>query len=151
MNKAYRQNCPVAKTLDILGDRWTLLIIRDLLRGRTRFKDLELSLPGIPTNILADRLKLLEANNIVDRTYYSEHPPRAEYHLTPQGEELNAVIAAVAMWGTRNLTHEHSFEVVHAGCGAPVAQQWVCPSCGKEVPSSRVRTAIIEIIQPLTV
>ncbi|MBI4498728.1 MAG: winged helix-turn-helix transcriptional regulator [Chloroflexi bacterium] len=143
MYKIYRQNCPVAKTLDILGDRWTLLIVRDLLKGKARFKDLEASLPGIPTNILADRLKLLEANQIVVRTYYCAHPPRAEYHLTPRGQELSAVIAALALWGARHLSDEQRFELVHTGCGAPVDQQWVCPACGKEIPPLRVHTATI--------
>ena len=148
MNKAYGQNCPVAKSLDILGDRWTLLVVRDLLRGKTRFKDLESSLPGIPTNILADRLKLLEAHHIVHRLYYSEHPPRAEYHLTPEGEELGSVIAAVALWGSRNLSEpqDRRFELVHAGCGTPVTQHWVCPSCGKEVPSTGVHTEPVQAL-----
>jgi DNA-binding HxlR family transcriptional regulator len=138
LNKAYGQHCPVAKTLDVLGDRWTLLIVRDLLRGKTRFKDLELSLRGIPTNILADRLKLLESHEVVQREYYSEHPPRAEYRLTRQGEELASVIAAIAAWGARNLTAEPAFALVHTGCGSHVQQQWICAHCGRDVTSRRV-------------
>lgn len=138
MNKAYGQHCPVAKTLDILGDRWTLLIVRDLLKGKTRFKDLEQSLRGIPTNILADRLKLLETNEVVQREYYSEHPPRAEYRLTHRGDELASVIAAIASWGARNLGDGPAFDVIHSGCGAHVSQQWVCEQCGRDVTARRV-------------
>lgn len=112
----------MAKTLDILGDRWTLLIVRDLLKGKTRFKDLETSLPGIPTNILADRLKLLEANDIVVRSYYSEHPPRAEYHITACGQELSSVISAVSHWGSRHLNADHASRVVHSGCDSKKAE-----------------------------
>ncbi|MCX6024192.1 MAG: helix-turn-helix domain-containing protein [Chloroflexi bacterium] len=139
MNKAYGQNCPVAKSLDVLGDRWTLLIVRDLLKGKTRFKDLESSLRGIPTNILADRLKLLETSRVVERVYYSEHPPRAEYRLTARGEELGSVITAIAMWGARNLCDETPFSVVHTGCGHKVEQEWVCEKCGRDVNCRRVQ------------
>lgn len=99
MSKSYGQQCPVAKTLDLLGDRWTLLIVRDLLRGKTRFSELFESLTGIPSNLLADRLKCLEAAGIVERSYYSECPPRAEYRLTKKGQDLQKVIAAIAEWG----------------------------------------------------
>ncbi|MEE8338375.1 MAG: helix-turn-helix domain-containing protein [Dehalococcoidia bacterium] len=75
-------NIPVARSLDIVGDRWTLLLVRDLLLGTNRFGDLLQSLDGISPNLLSTRLKALEAEGIVDRSYYSEHPPRAEYRLT---------------------------------------------------------------------
>ena len=79
MPRLYGQTCPVARSLDLLGDRWTLLVIRDLLRGRRRFQELIDSLPGIAPNVLSDRLKLLEESEIVTRRFYSKHPPRAEY------------------------------------------------------------------------
>src|SRR5919206_136854 len=88
MPRLYGQACPVARSLDLLGERWTLLIVRDLLRGRRRFQDLIESLPGIAPNVLSDRLKLLEECGIVSRRFYSEHPPRAEYVLTDKGGEL---------------------------------------------------------------
>lgn len=101
--KSYGLECPVAKTLDLLGDRWTLLVVRDLLRGKTRFKEFAESLEGIPLNLLADRLRYLEANEIVERAYYCAHPPRAEYRLTEKGLALGPVLRSMTDWGRRFL------------------------------------------------
>ena len=98
-----RSNCPVACTLDLLGDRWTLLIVRDLLRGKARFGDFLSSAEAIPTNILTDRLKRLEEAGLLTPVPYSEHPPRFEYRLTEKGRELGAVVRAVRDWGLENL------------------------------------------------
>src|SRR5215470_14774156 len=86
--KRYGQACPVARSLEIVGDRWTLLLVRDLLGGTRRFQDLSSSQPGIAPNILSDRLKLMERHGLVERELYSEHPPRAQYTLTPRGQDL---------------------------------------------------------------
>jgi DNA-binding HxlR family transcriptional regulator len=94
-----RSTCPVACTLDLLGDRWTLLVIRDLLRGKTRFGEFLASPERIPTNILAERLKRLEAAGLIDATAYSQRPPRYAYHLTERGRSLEPVMNAVAAWG----------------------------------------------------
>jgi DNA-binding HxlR family transcriptional regulator len=94
-----RSSCPVAATLDVVGDRWTLLVIRDLLRGKKRFGELAASSERIPTNILAERLKRLERAGLVQAVPYSEHPPRHEYTLTPAGRELDPVLSAIATWG----------------------------------------------------
>src|SRR5437762_13433383 len=87
-----RSECPVAGALDLLGDRWTLLVVRDLLFGKTRYGDFLASSEGIPTNILAERLKRLQEAGVVEAVPYSHHPPRFEYHLTPRGRELAAVV-----------------------------------------------------------
>ena len=95
-----QEGCPVAATLDVIGDRWTLLIIRDLTLGRSgKFKNLMASLQGISPNLLAQRLKLLEREGIVERHFYSDHPPRAEYRFTKKGAELGSVVRAIAEWG----------------------------------------------------
>jgi DNA-binding HxlR family transcriptional regulator len=94
-----RSGCPVACALDVVGDRWTLLIVRDLLRGKTRYGDFAASSEHIPTNILADRLKRLERQGLITSSLYNEHPPRREYHLTVAGWELRRVIEAMARWG----------------------------------------------------
>ena len=96
---APRSPCPVACSLDILGDRWTLLVIRDLFAGKSRFGELLLSPEHIPTNILAERLKRLERAGVVSSTAYSQHPPRFDYHLTQRGRELAPVVDAIAVWG----------------------------------------------------
>lgn len=97
-----RSLCPVASSLDLVGDRWTLLVIRDLLFGNTRFGEFLLSDEHIPTNVLADRLKRLEREGLVARVPYSSHPLRVEYHLTDDGRTLGRVVDALADWGTRH-------------------------------------------------
>ena len=99
---ATQDNCPVARTLDVLGDRWTILVLRDLLRGISRFNELEQSLRGISPNLLAARLKRLQAAGMIERSFYSDHPPRAEYHLTEKGTEFGAVVRALYDWGTKH-------------------------------------------------
>ena len=96
---AQRSSCPVACSLDLLGDRWTLLVVRDLLRGKTRYGDFLASGEGIPTNILADRLKRLEEAGVVASAPYSRHSRRKDYHLTEAGEALRPVVAALREWG----------------------------------------------------
>jgi DNA-binding HxlR family transcriptional regulator len=100
--KSRRSNCPVGCTLDILGDRWTLLVIRDLLAGKKRYGEFAASPERIPTNILADRLKRLEREGLISSARYSEHPPRLEYSLTEEGNALRPAIDAIAEWGLRH-------------------------------------------------
>jgi DNA-binding HxlR family transcriptional regulator len=98
-----RKKCPVARTLDVIGDRWTILILRDLLLdGPRKFLDFEASLEGIGPNTLSSRLKTLEEADIVERRLYEHHPPRAEYVLTPKGRELGPVLRALREWGTKH-------------------------------------------------
>jgi len=131
MSRSYGQLCPVARALDLLGDRWTLLIVRDLLLGRARgrFQDLLETLPGIAPNILSDRLKLLEEHHVVSRRFYSDHPPRAAYALTEQGRALGVVIGALATWGARYAGSP--LAPVHAICGHPVEVVYRCPDCAE--------------------
>jgi DNA-binding HxlR family transcriptional regulator len=97
-----RSTCPVACTLDIVGDRWTLLVIRDLLSGKSRFGDLLASPEHIPTNILADRLKRLEREHLVDTVPYSQRPRRVDYYLSREGRALGRTLATLADWGERH-------------------------------------------------
>jgi DNA-binding HxlR family transcriptional regulator len=99
MTKERRSQCPVACSLDVIGDRWTLLVIRDLFAGKHRYGEFLSSPEGIPTNILAERLKRLESAGLVASVPYSEHPPRFEYQLTERGRELRHVLDALATWG----------------------------------------------------
>ena len=98
-----RSACPVANTLDIVGDRWTLLVIRDLARGKRRFVEFSASPERIPTNLLSDRLKRLEQEGIVTSHLYSQHPPRSEYTLTPKGEDLAPVMRSIVDWGLKHI------------------------------------------------
>ncbi|HUF53598.1 MAG TPA: helix-turn-helix domain-containing protein [Dehalococcoidia bacterium] len=105
-NSYDQEHCPVARTLDIVGDRWTLLVIRDISLGRRRFKEIQDSLAGISPNLLADRLKRLEERRMVERSFYSQHPPRAEYLLTKKGRDFGLVLEALYKWGTRHEPRE---------------------------------------------
>jgi DNA-binding HxlR family transcriptional regulator len=98
-----RSSCPAACALDLVGDKWTLLVVRDLIRGRRTYGELADSPEGIPTNILADRLRRLEESGLIEAVPYQERPVRYAYALTARGGELNDVLAAVARWGHRNL------------------------------------------------
>ena len=141
MAKRYGQACPVAKSLDLVGERWTLLLIRDLLDGPRRFQDFHASLPGIAPTLLSERLKVMEEHGMVARRFYSEHPPRAEYVLTDKGRELGFVIGALAAWGSRHVHREAA--VVSGDCGHEVELRYFCPTCAKRVrgssPTARIR------------
>jgi DNA-binding HxlR family transcriptional regulator len=107
MAKAYESivDCPVARTMALIGDRWTALLLRDLLlHGPRRFRDFEESLVGVAPTVLSSRLKALEANGFVSRTLYNERPPRLEYQLTAYGRSLGPVISAMRAWGLKNPT-----------------------------------------------
>lgn len=104
-NTSPRSECAIAGTLDVVGDRWSLLIVRDLLfRGHMRFADLATSAEGMPTNTLADRLRRLEESGIVTKEPYSERPLRHQYRLTERGHALGPVLDAMATWGVDHLT-----------------------------------------------
>ena len=137
MPKIYGQRCPVARALELVGDRWTLLLVRDLLGGTRRFQDLEASLPGIAPNILSDRLKLMEEHRLVRRRFYSDHPPRAAYDLTDKGRELGTVVGALAAWGSRHVYK--GARLVHADSGKEVRLGYFRADTGKRVPGSAVR------------
>lgn len=94
-----RSLCPISGILDIVGDKWTLLVVRDLFLNRRRYADFLASPEHIPTNILADRLKRLEQAGLVKRELYQENPPRAEYFLTRKGADLLPVLRAMREWG----------------------------------------------------
>jgi DNA-binding HxlR family transcriptional regulator len=99
-----RSACPIANALDLLGDRWTLLVIRDLLFvGKRRFGEFLSSPEGIPTNILSDRLRRLEESGVVEKVPYQLRPARYEYQLTAKGGDLFPVLRALIQWATRHL------------------------------------------------
>ncbi|MDL2345235.1 helix-turn-helix domain-containing protein [Deinococcus sp. MIMF12] len=95
-----RPECGVERTMDVLGGRWTTLIVRELLGGKRRFSELRRALQGISPKTLTARLRDLEGREVLTRTVYAEVPPRVEYTLTPRGEALGEIIAAMARWGS---------------------------------------------------
>ena len=103
MRSGYGQKeCPVARALDVVGEKWSLLILRDLFRkGALRFQDFEKNLAGAAPNTLSARLKMLEAQGVVATRLYERHPPRYEYFLTDKGNALGPVLKALYAWGER--------------------------------------------------
>jgi DNA-binding HxlR family transcriptional regulator len=103
-----RSPCPVAGALDLVGDRWTLLVLRDLLAGKTRYGQFLASPERISTNLLADRLARMEAAGLVSAVPYSKHPVRMDYQLTAAGRALRPVVDALASWGLTHLPGTHA-------------------------------------------
>jgi DNA-binding HxlR family transcriptional regulator len=101
--RPFRSGCPIASTLDVLGDRWSLVIVRDMLTGKSRFQQFLASPERITTNILADRLAVLEAAGLVEKAAYQERPPRHDYRLTEAGVGLLPVLQRVCRWANRHL------------------------------------------------
>lgn len=103
MSASYGLRCPVARTLDIIGERWTILILRDLfLDGPRKFQDFERSLAGISATTLSARLKTLEEHKVVTRKFYADHPPRAEYVLSEKGRTLGPLLKMLLEWGVKH-------------------------------------------------
>jgi DNA-binding HxlR family transcriptional regulator len=102
MKSRYDQDCPIAKALDVIGEKWALLVLRDLFRkGPMRFQDLAQGLAGAAPNTLSARLKALEKQGVIAARLYETHPPRYEYYLTPKGQQLGPVLKALHQWGER--------------------------------------------------
>ncbi|MEC4748152.1 helix-turn-helix domain-containing protein [Methylomicrobium sp. Wu6] len=98
-----RSRCPVANVLDVFGDKWTLLVVRDLVLGKSRFGEFSESAEAIPTNILAERLKRLELGGIVTKTPYCRKPLRYQYELTEKGRDLIPVLEAMVVWAGKHV------------------------------------------------
>ena len=94
-----RSDCPVACALDLLGDRWSLLVVRDLILGKSRFKEFAASPEGIPTNILSDRLQRLLRSNVVEQVRFAPESRHLGYRLTPKGHSLGPLLRALKTWG----------------------------------------------------
>lgn len=128
---------PIGAALDLVGDKWTLIVVRDLLPGPRRFNELRDSVVGIASNVLTDRLRRLEAADLVERRIYMETPPRAEYRLTRKGHGLGLVVGALLLWGERHT--EHDLTLIDQACGHDVELVYRCPSCDRHTPRSRLR------------
>jgi DNA-binding HxlR family transcriptional regulator len=105
-----RSRCAVACTLDLVGDKWSLLVVRDLLRGNATYGELQNSPEGIPTNILANRLKKLEEAGLISKSAYQEHPMRYAYGLTEKGKALGDVLLAFVRWGKKHIPGTRTLE-----------------------------------------
>jgi len=126
------QVCSIAKALEVVGERWTLLIVRDVMNGRRRFDELQKGL-GVARNVLAARLQRLVDEDILERRPYQVSPERHEYFLTEKGLDLWPALVALLGWGDRNSPSPGGppMLIVHKDCGGPVNDRGVCKSCGK--------------------
>ncbi|GLW07981.1 ArsR family transcriptional regulator [Microtetraspora sp. NBRC 13810] len=131
------QDCSLAKALELIGERWTLLVIRDALYGVRRFGDFLAHLE-IPRAVLSQRLGMLVEAGLFTRRRYQESPPRDEYVLTEIGQELWPTVYTLAKWGERHLSREPMRLFHHVGCGAELDQGAVCPPCGVRPALSQI-------------
>ncbi|PSL57759.1 HxlR family transcriptional regulator [Saccharothrix carnea] len=133
------QVCSVARALEVVGERWTLLIIRDALSGVTRFDGFLHRLP-IARNVLSDRLNGLVEHGVLERVRYQDRPPRHEYRLTAKGRELTPVVLALMEWGDNHLPTPTGPPAVaeHVGCGGTVHARMTCDCCGRRVAPGTV-------------
>jgi DNA-binding HxlR family transcriptional regulator len=131
--------CSIARALGILGEPWTLLILRDILLGFTQFDEIREDL-GISTNVLSDRLRVLADNEVVERRPYGNHPNRFEYTLTPKGEDAIPIILALVAWGDRWEAGKTGppTHVVHLDCGRPTKAVTHCSECGERIEPARL-------------
>lgn len=127
-------DCTIARTLSVVGDRWTLLILRDAFLGIRRFEELQSDL-GITRHRLADRLAKLVRHGVLRKERYQERPPRSEYRLTEKGLELYGVIVTLAEWGDRHMAGRNGppVERVHRACGHATTLRLTCEHCGDAV------------------
>jgi len=134
------QNCSVARALEVLGDRWTLLVIRDAFLGVRRFDDFQRNL-GVARNVLADRLARLVDEGLLERRRYQERPERFEYRLTPKGADLWRALVSLMKWGDRHYAPPAGPPRVvrHRGCGGDVSDHFICERCGAQLEGADVQ------------
>jgi DNA-binding HxlR family transcriptional regulator len=134
-------HCSVAQCLEAVGEWWSLLVIRDVFLGVTRFDDLQARL-GISRNILNQRLGHLVEVGVLVRIPYSEHPPRYDYRLTDKGRDLWPVLTAMRQWGDRYAAPDGPpVEMTHRGCGHVSEAVMTCSVCGERLGPRDVRVA----------
>ncbi len=132
--------CSIAATVSIVGDRWTVLILRDVFRGVRRFGEFHEGL-GIAKNLLSDRLSKLVDHGVLEKVPYQERPVRYEYRLTAKGADLSASLIALMGWGDRWYADGSPPTVlIHEACGTPLVQQVECPSCDADVSPGQIRS-----------
>jgi DNA-binding HxlR family transcriptional regulator len=134
------ENCSISRTLAVLGERWTLLVLRQSFLGMKRFEDIRAGL-GIARNTLADRLNTLVDEGILERRPYQQHPPRHEYKLTQKGRDLYPVLVTLMQWGDRyNAGPEGPpLVLVHKPCGHETEPSLACSHCGGEIDPREMR------------
>jgi DNA-binding HxlR family transcriptional regulator len=128
------QVCSVARTLEVIGDRWTMLVVRDAFHGIRRFEEFQERL-GVARNVLSARLTRLVDEGVLEKRLYQDRPPRFEYRLTPKGVDLFPVMVSLMKWGDRHAPSPDGPPVVvlHRDCGGEVDERFRCERCGADV------------------
>jgi DNA-binding HxlR family transcriptional regulator len=126
-----RDNCAVGNTLAVIGERWTLLVLREAFLGVRRFEQLQRN-TGIARNILSDRLNTLVLHGILRKELYQERPERHEYRLTERGIDLYPVLLTIMDWGAKHVGGR-AMVLTHKNCGVAVMPHLACPECGEQV------------------
>lgn len=137
MKNLYNLPCNIAQTLNIIGDKWTLLILSQLMKGHDTYKEIHENLEGIPSNLLSDRLKCLESDGLISTALYQSHPPRYRYILTDSGKDLSDVFNSIILWGDRHLKKCYK-ELTHSDCGHKIELQYYCPNCAKAIDKNEI-------------
>src|ERR1043165_7770901 len=133
-------DCSIAGTLEIIGDRWTILILRDAFRGVRRFDEIQQDL-GIARNVLTDRLTKLVDHGVLEKRQYQDRPARYEYRLTPKGGDLSPALVALMRWGDKPLAGDDVPTVlVHDACGHPLDQTFICWTCDTTVQPTEIKS-----------
>ncbi len=132
MNDNYHLPCNIAQSLNIIGDRWTLLVIHEILSGHTTFSEIKKSLEGISSNLLSARLRYLEQGGLITAELYSAHPPRYTYQLTDSGRDLEHVFHSLIVWGRHHLKKCYK-KLLHSSCQHEVEIAYHCPHCNQTV------------------
>ncbi|MCL1484216.1 MULTISPECIES: helix-turn-helix domain-containing protein [unclassified Marinobacter] len=135
-----KQPCSLARTLSVVGDRWTMMVLRECFLGLRRFDGIEKRL-GITRHVLADRLKKLVENGVLYKAPYQQKPVREEYRLTEKGLELHPVMLALVHWGDKHMVGERGGPIVHIHrkCGQAMQPVTVCSCCGEPVTARDIR------------
>lgn len=152
MKIQYNLPCNIAQTLNIIGDKWSLLILHRILTGRETYKDIQEGLEGIPTNLLSERLKTMEADELIVRELYQDHPPRYRYTLTHKGYDLVDVFNSLMIWGEKHLNKCYK-SLVHKDCkkkdkrdknnNGRIEHKYYCSECNEFVDIND-----LEVIDP---
>ncbi|WP_329042697.1 helix-turn-helix transcriptional regulator [Streptomyces sp. NBC_00178] len=129
MTEVQPRACPIAGTLDLVGERWSLLVLREVFMGVRRYAGIHAN-TGAPRDVLTKRLRSLEAAGILERRRYQDRPPRFEYHMTPAGQDLEPVLIGLRGWGLRHLENPPPAPRFLHTCGADVETRVVCAGCG---------------------
>jgi len=128
----YNLDCNIAQTLNIVGDRWSLMIIHEILVGKKTFNEIKQGLATISANVLSERLRQLEEDGLIVSNLYSAHPPRYEYELTESGRDMEMIFHAFILWGEKHLDKCYK-SLKHTACGHEVELRHYCPHCESNV------------------